>query len=350
MTQAAEAQRQPMFEHVRELRKRLFISAAIIAVFGALGYMFHEYLLLVLQKPLGQTLYFTSPTGGFSFVFKTCFFFGVLVALPVIIYHICRFLGPVVSTASKKLFVSVVFWSVILAAGGVTFAYFISLPAALNFLTNFGGPNIESLITADEYFNFAITYIVGFALLFQLPLIILFINRIKPLPPKKLMKMQRYIVIFSFIAAAILTPTPDPFNQLLMAAPAILLYQLAVVMVIMINSRITRKRRKLEKIEAKTAAQVHTVRREPVKLSQLQPVPLLAQAAIPARPQPRKPALVGDMVHRPVARPAQRQMPQPARPAQRPEPAFHAPTPRLMPSMAMSGMSPMRSPKAFDIF
>lgn len=341
MTQTAEAPKQPMFEHVRELRKRLFISASVIGIFGVVGYTFHERLLVVLQQPLGQKLFYTSPTGGFSFVFKTCFFFGVLVALPVIIYHICRFLGPVVSTSSKRLFVSVIFWSVMLATGGVAFAYMISLPAALNFLTNFGGPNIESLITADEYFNFALTYLVGFALLFQLPLIILFINRIKPLGPSKMMKMQRYIIVLSFIVAAVLTPTPDPFNQLLMAAPAIVLYQVAVVMVIAVNFKARRKQRKLQKVTIKkhTAAQPM-----PVRMPQPQPVPALAsQHAAPKRTQ--RPVFVDDVVRRPAS------TPQRYRPTPRPEPAYRAPTPRLVPSMATSSIgSPMRPGKAFDVF
>jgi hypothetical protein len=90
---------------------------------------------------------------------------------------------------------------------------------------------IKALITADEYFSFALAYIVGFALLFQLPLIILFINRIKPLRPSGMMKAQRYVILFSFIAAAILTPTPDPMNQFIMAVPLVILYQISIVII-----------------------------------------------------------------------------------------------------------------------
>jgi len=326
--------RQPMFEHVRELRKRLFWSVAIIGAAGAVGYSFHEQLLFVLQRPLGQTLYFTSPTGGFSFVFKACFFFGVLVALPVIIYHICRFLGPVVTSATRRLFVGVVFWSLILAAAGVTFAYFISLPAALNFLTSFGGPNIQSLITADEYFNFAITYLVGFALMFQLPLLVLFINRIKPLKPGSMMKTQRYVVIFSFVAAAILTPTPDPFNQLLMAAPAILLYQVAIVMVLSINYKNSTRRRRIERkaeaaskaFHAKNATLRPTV--ATTRQLQLQPAPTIAQRApaIAPRFQPMPQAAIREV---------------------------HQPRQRFMPAMASAanmGSQLHARQKAFDVF
>jgi sec-independent protein translocase protein TatC len=122
-----------------------------------------------------------------------------------------------------------------LAFAGVLFAYFVSLPAALHFLAKFGGAGVQSLITVDEYFNFALAYLAGFALLFQLPLLILFVNRIKPLTPGKMMGAQRFVILISFIVAAILTPTPDPFNQLLMAAPAIVLYQIGIIMVMIVN-------------------------------------------------------------------------------------------------------------------
>ena len=89
----------------------------------------------------------------------------------------------------------------------------------------------------DTYFNFAVACIDGFAILFQLPLILIIINRITPLKPGKLLKWERYVVIGSFVAAAVITPTPDPFNQLLMAGPIIILYQLSIIFIWLINRR-----------------------------------------------------------------------------------------------------------------
>ena len=77
----------------------------------------------------------------------------------------------------------------------------------------------------------------GFAVLFQVPLLILFINRIKPLTPRKMIGAQRYIIVGSFIIAAVVTPTPDPFNQTLMAAPLIVLYQVGIVLVYLVNRK-----------------------------------------------------------------------------------------------------------------
>lgn len=228
--------RKPFIAHLHELRARLVWSALAITLASGLGFLLHENILAVIQRPLGQTLYFTSPTGGFNFVFKMSITFGLVVALPVILYHAIQFLSPLVGSRSIKT-TSYVFWSLGLVYGGVLFAYLVSLPAALRFLTSFGGDNIQALITADEYFNFALAYLGGFALLFQIPLIMLFINKIITLKPSKLMGVQKYIILGSFIVAAILTPTPDPFNQLIMALPIILLYQIGVILIWTTNHR-----------------------------------------------------------------------------------------------------------------
>jgi sec-independent protein translocase protein TatC len=194
-------EKRPFAEHVHELRGRLFKVIATLIVASSAGYFIHEELLHILQKPLNQTLFYTSPTGGLNFVFKLCFLFGFVFTIPVLVYQISKFLAPVIKQKTNHMFVSLMCWSSILAASGIVFAYYVSLPGALKFLTNFGGKDIKSLITADEYFNFAVAYLLGYALLFQLPLIILFINRIKPLKPTKMLKAQRYIVLGSFVLA-----------------------------------------------------------------------------------------------------------------------------------------------------
>lgn len=229
--------RRPFIEHVQEFRRRLVWSCLALLVGGSVGYYLYEWLLDLIQKPIGQTLYYTSPTGGFNFAFKICIVFGLVFALPVISYHIFKFLEPVSKKESRLSIVAFVLWSVDLAYAGMLFGYFVSLPAALHFLTQFGGESIQSLITADEYFSFALAYIAGFALLFQLPLIVLFLNRITPLKPSGMIKAQKFIILGSFIVAAILTPTPDPLNQLIMALPIVVLYQLSIVLVWFLNRK-----------------------------------------------------------------------------------------------------------------
>ena len=229
--------RKPFIEHVQEFRRRLIWSCLALLTGGVVGYSLYGWLLDLVQRPLGQTLYYTSPTGGFNFAFKICVVFGLVFALPVICYHLYKFFEPVSNVGSRLSMIAYVLWSVDLAYAGIIFGYFVSLPAALHFLIKFGGQNIQSLITADEYFSFALAYIAGFALLFQLPLIIIFLNRITPLKPSQMMKAQRYVILVSFIVAAILTPTPDPVNQFIMAFPIVLLYQVSILIVWSMNRK-----------------------------------------------------------------------------------------------------------------
>lgn len=227
----------PLIHHVHELRNRLVLVVVALLVASGASYFFHEQLIKLVQKPLGKTLYFTSPAGGLNFLIKLCLTVGVIVVLPVLFYQIVKFFYPLLEQKHKKAVIPYILASVVLAYGGVIFAYLVSLPNALLFLTGFGGSSLTALITVDEYYNFVLAYLLGFALIFQMPIIILFINRIKPQKPGDLMKIQRYIILGSFVVAAILTPTPDPINQTIMALPAVLLYQISVFMVWRINRR-----------------------------------------------------------------------------------------------------------------
>jgi len=242
----AAAERTATFaEHIHELRKRLMWSLLFVAIGAGVGYMLHEKILQVLQQPLNEKLYYTTPTGAFSFIIRICCVFGFVVALPMVVYQTFAFFEPLVKVRTRRLFALFVVASVVLASIGIAFAYFISLPASLHFLVNFGSHsgNIQALITANEYFNFVFAYIAGFAVLFQLPLLLIFINKIKPLTPSKLIGATRYVVLASFIVAAIITPTPDPINQLLMAGPIILLYFLSSCLVVLMNALSRRKKR-----------------------------------------------------------------------------------------------------------
>lgn len=237
MNGVRSAIRKPFIDHVSELRKRLLWVALIVTAFSCGAFAIHQQILDIIQRPLGQTLYFTSPTGGLSFVLQLCLTVGVILGFPVIVYHIYQFISPLWQKSKKLGVFYYIFASFALACSGVLFAYYISLPAAIKFLTQFGGENVQALIKANEYFSFALAYLGGFALLFQIPLIIALINRVTPLGPRKMLASQKWIILMSFAAAAIITPTPDPINQFILAAPAVLLYQLSIIMIWLINKK-----------------------------------------------------------------------------------------------------------------
>lgn len=218
----------PMMDHVGELRRRALWCMISLLIGGVIGYRYQEQIIAILVKPLGQKLFYTSPTGGFDFLIKICLFFGFILAVPVIIYNLFKFISPAIPAHVTYSFSKIIVVSILLALAGVSFAYFVSLPAALHFLNNFSNEQVSSLISAQEYFNFVMIYMAGFALLFQMPLVFSFINKVKPLKPARLLKQQKVVILISFIVAAILTPTPDPINQALMAAPIIALYQTSI--------------------------------------------------------------------------------------------------------------------------
>ncbi len=266
-------------EHIQELRRRLFWVVAVIFLASGVAYPFLDTILGILTAPLGgQQLYYLTPIGGLSFSIKICLYVGILVAVPCFMYHVYRYLEPLIGAKLRQSALLYMGAATILATIGVAFAYFISLPGALHFLTGMELKNIQAMLTVDSYLGFVMTYLIGAALLFQIPLLLLIINRFTPLKPSKLMKIQRYVIVASFIIAAIISPTPDIMNQLLFALPIILMYEIGVVLV-WLNNR-SRRRKSAEKSLAMPVTPVQPlpqtrpiVAHAPVVVSPVAPVP-----------------------------------------------------------------------------
>lgn len=226
---------QTFSQHLLELRTRAVWYVTFLVLCSFVGYLFRNQILQLLLKPLNQPVFYTSPTGGFDLVLKISLFSGLTLSTPVLVYHIIRFIEPVLPHPVPKLMAKILILSTLLLIIGMSFAYYISLPAALYFLGSFAGGEVKSLISSNDYFTFATRYIIGFGLVFQLPLFVVAINSVKKLSAGSLFMFQRWFIIISFIIAAIITPTPDFLNQLIMALPLILLYQISVIYIWFIN-------------------------------------------------------------------------------------------------------------------
>jgi sec-independent protein translocase protein TatC len=239
----ATAEAQPFKAHLIELRRRLFACVGAISLGVGLGYMYREPLINWLEKPLNAPLYYTSPMGSLQFLFQVCFMVGVIVALPVIVYNILGFMEPALPRRYRPLKrFMIVISSCLLATLGVGFAYVVVLPAALHFFAHLNIGSVQPLISTSEYFSFAAGLLATFAVLFQLPLIMLGINTIKPLPPKKLWKYQKYVIVLSFGVALVLPFAYDPVTQLFIALPLIALYELSMLLVWWANRPQDRRR------------------------------------------------------------------------------------------------------------
>lgn len=232
---------QTLLDHIHELRKRLFGVVLVLTVGAAAGFQMKDQLISIVMAPLhGEKLIYLTPGGGFSFILTLSIYFGALFTIPFATYHIFRFIQPIIGKTSQKLIVVVLLASILLAVGGALFGYFVTIPAALNFLTTFAGDTVTPSLTAESYLNFVVSYVLGLALLFQLPLLLFMIDHVRPLPPGMLASTQRFVIIGATIVAAVITPTPDAFNMALVAVPIVGIYEMGALTVF-VRHRATQK-------------------------------------------------------------------------------------------------------------
>lgn len=224
--------------HVHELRRRLVWPAMILLAGGFIGYRYNKEIIGFLQAPLNQTLYYSSPAGGFNFVMKVCVILGVILAIPVLTYNLVAFLKPAFAKQiSRRLIILITAFSIVFGMAGAAFAYFLILPVSLHFFMGVNTTGLTPLIAADDYLNFVLTCVLTFFLLFQIPLIVLFINHIKPLSPRKLLKYEKYVIAGSLVIALVLPFTYDPVTMFLIALPMIVLFNVSLLFVWIANRR-----------------------------------------------------------------------------------------------------------------
>ncbi len=221
-------------DHLEELRKRLMRS--LIAAFIAFGvcYNFKEWLFEIITRPLVESLpkntsmiYTSLPEAFFNYL-KISFFAGLVVASPYILYQIWKFISPGLYSSEKKYVLPFVLSSTLLFAGGVLFGYFVALPPAFRFFLEFSTDFLKPMLTIREYLSLSIKLLLAFGIVFEIPVFIFFLAKIGVVNSKMLVKQRKYAILLIFIAAALLTPTPDAFTQTIMAIPMMILYEIGI--------------------------------------------------------------------------------------------------------------------------
>ncbi len=225
--------KQTFQEHLSELRQRLLICAGSIFLLVFIVSFFHERLLELLVEPLHASLFYNAPIGALSFTFTVVFFVGMLLSIPIVLYEVLMFLAPAFPQFERKVILLIVLVSVILFTAGILFGYYVSLPVTIHFFNTFSSPELKSLITTDEYLSFITEYLFAFGLVFEIPLVFYITNHLYRLDHRWLLKQQRYVIVFSFLAGAILTP--DPLNQCILAIPLVVLYEISIAVVWLMN-------------------------------------------------------------------------------------------------------------------
>lgn len=225
----------PFLDHLEELRIRLIKSISAVLVLSIAAFVFSEKIMYFLAKPVGK-IYFMAPTEAFMVQIKISLLVGIVAAAPILIYQLWMFVLPGLYDQEVKLVFPVVLASTLFFYGGGAFCLFYVIPLALHFLMQFGGDNLEPLISVSEYFVFVTRMMLAFAIVFELPVVSFFLGRVGIITHKFLARGRRYAIVIILLTSAVLTP-PDVFSQVALAVPLYALYELSILIVFLTGRR-----------------------------------------------------------------------------------------------------------------
>ena len=217
--------------HLEELQKRLWVVIVSVAVASIGGFYFADRLIEWLKRPAGETLpklAFFSPAEAVIAYLKIALSFGIVVSLPIILYELWAFIRPGLTERERRYGLSFVFWGSFLFLSGAGFAYWILLPPSLTFLLSFGSRTLQPVISINHYLSFTSTVILACGVVFEFPLVIFFLTKLRVVTPRLLRKNWKIAFLAMVIIAAIVTPTQDPVNLILMTLPLLLLYEISI--------------------------------------------------------------------------------------------------------------------------
>ena len=263
-------------KHLRELQWRLVIVAAFFLTAAIIAYFFQVEIITLLLAPIGdERLIYLNPAGGFSFIFLIATYSGFAVAFPILMQQAYLFMRPALPVKVRGKSLRILVASLLLLIAGITFGYFIAVPGALAFLYGFADAYIDASLTADSYLNFIVAYTIGVGIVFQLPLLLLLIHSISPISPRGLLQSEKWVILAAFILAAIVTPTPDPINQSIIAVPIIIVYQLGVIAILISIYRQRRYNKKQAKHQAKlrVTAEKESLKDTPLSQNSVESMP-----------------------------------------------------------------------------
>lgn len=227
----ANETRMTLVEHLAELRQRLIISVAALAATTLASFFFAQQIFQVLIQPAGGvTLIYTEVTEMLGTYMKVALLSGLILALPVIIYEVVMFVAPGLTPPEKRYLYALMPGAILSFAAGAAFAYFVLVPPALNFLFSLGSNIAIPQIKIGNYVSTVASLIFWIGIIFETPLVIFFLARIGVVNARLLSRFRRYAFVGAFILGAAITPTFDPINQALVAAPLILLYELGILL------------------------------------------------------------------------------------------------------------------------
>ena len=240
--------KQPLLEHLIELRRRLLWCLVTLVITFFICFTFARQIFAVLVQPLlraGQgKLIYTDIFEAFFTQVKVSLFAALMLSFPVIATQLWRFVAPGLYVKEKKAFLPFLLMTPLFFAIGASFAYFVAMPWALHFLLsfqgNYGGINQEALPGVGNYLTFCTRFIFGFGAAFLLPILLMILERAGLVTRDQLAKSRRYAIVAAAAVAAVLTP-PDVVSMLLLLVPLYGLYEIAILAIRITHWRAARK-------------------------------------------------------------------------------------------------------------
>ncbi len=220
----------PLLGHLTELRQRLIKCVIALVIATLISLIFAPYIFdfLIAPAPDDISLIRTEMTEMLSTYMKVALMGGIVLAMPVLVYQSIMFLSPALTRREKRNVYLALPWITLMFAAGFAFAYFILVPPVTNFLLDFMSDIARPEIKIGNYVALVTRLLVAMGIVFQMPVVITFLARLGIVKPETLTRRRPWAIIGAFIAAAIITPTFDPINQCLVAAPLIILYEMSI--------------------------------------------------------------------------------------------------------------------------
>ncbi len=223
----------PLMSHLLELRNRLVRASLGVLITTTLAFFFSQQLLdfFLAAKPtdIHITIQAVKVTETFVTYFRVALTAGLIFSMPILIYELLRFLAPGLRPNERRWVLLGLPFVILFFAAGVAFGYGLLLPNALSFLLSFGSSAIEKNILLSDYISFVTTFLLAVGVVFEMPPVMFMLAKLGIASAKRMSGFRRYAIVLIVVIAAIITPTPDPFNQMAVAIPMYLLYELGII-------------------------------------------------------------------------------------------------------------------------
>ncbi len=231
--------RMSLIEHLGELRSRIIKVAIAFFLAAIVAWFFRAQIFDIILAPagdaLGNKLYATSVAEALLNDIKLTLYAAFLVTIPILLYQIWAFIAPAVGDMGRTFTYILIGMASALFLAGVAFGYFVVLPVSLNLLLNWGDGRYENITTSAYYLSFNSRFLLAFGIVFELPAATYVAAKLELVDAKLLRHYRRHAIVANTVLAAVLTPTPDIFTMLLMAAPMILMYELSIIIARYVN-------------------------------------------------------------------------------------------------------------------